>query len=97
MKNVIGEDIRAHNLAEALGNAEALDLFSKEGFAAHHTNDEDEIAKLIASYDNVIADPVFKPLVTGNFVPLPTIACSGGIFKETVSAFDTEAIAERLI
>lgn len=94
---VIGEDVRAYSLAKALGNASSLDLFSKEGFADHHTTDEEEIAKICSGYDNVIADPCFRPMVKGNFIPMPSISVSGGIFKTELPATDVEAIAERLI
>ncbi|MBR0086733.1 MAG: hypothetical protein IJL98_03225 [Lachnospiraceae bacterium] len=94
---VIGEDVRAYSLAKALGNADALDLFSKDGLSRYHTADEEEIRAIVSRYDNVIGDPVFKPFVKGNFVPLPTVSVSGGIFKETVNALDTKAIEERLV
>ena len=94
---VIGEDVRAASLSRALGNADALDLFSKDGLADFHTADEDEIKKIVADYDNVIADPVFRPLVRGNFVPMPTVSVSGGIYKEAVSMLDTEGIARLLV
>lgn len=94
---VIGEDVRAASLAKVLGNADGLDLFSPSGLCRFHTASEDEIRGIIEGYDNVIADPCFKPLVKGNFVPLPTISVSGGIFKDTVSALDTEGIADLLI
>ncbi|MBE6122070.1 MAG: hypothetical protein E7190_05085 [Erysipelotrichaceae bacterium] len=94
---VIGEDIRAHSLAQALGNADGLDLFSPEGLCRYHTVDEDEIAGIISGYENVIADPCFAPMVKGNFIPMPTVSVSGGIFRETVSVTDTEAVAAMLI
>ena len=94
---VIGEDVRAHSLAEALGNAASLDLFSKDGLADYHTADEDEIAEICSKYENVIADPCFEAMVTGNFVPMPSISVSGGIFKLEISSLDTEAVAARLV
>lgn len=94
---VIGEDVRAASLAEALGNADALDLFSVSGCAKFHTRDEDEIKAIASGYDNVVADPCFKPLVKGNFVSLPSVAVSGGVFAPTVSALDTEAICALLV
>ena len=94
---VIGEDVRAWSLSKALGNAKALDIFSKEGLSDFHTADEDEIAAIIKGFDNVIADPVFQPMVRGNFVPLPTISVSGGIFRDRVQALDTEGIAALLV
>ena len=93
---VIGEDIRAYSLARALGNAAALDLFSDVGLADYHTRQEEEIAALAAQYDNVIADPCFRPLVRGNVISLPTMSVSGGLFAETVSALDTGAISALL-
>ncbi|MBQ1439113.1 MAG: hypothetical protein IIZ10_05430 [Solobacterium sp.] len=93
---VIGEDIRAHSMAQALGNADALDLFSPDGLSRYHTADEDEIAGIISGYENVIADPCFAPMVKGNFIPMPTVSVSGGIFRETVSVTDTEGIAQML-
>ncbi len=93
---VVGEDVRAWSLAQALGNAESLDIFSKEGFSDFHTADEDEIAGIIRGFDNVIADPVFEPMVRGNFIPMPTVSVSGGIFRDRVSALDTEGIAALL-
>ncbi len=92
---VIGEDIRSYCLAEALGG-DALDLFLPEGISRYHTADEDEIAAVISNYDNVIADPCFREMVSGNFIPMPTVSVSGGIFKETVPATDTKAIAALL-
>ncbi len=94
---VIGEDVRSHGLAQALGNAEALDLFSPEGLAQYHTNDEEEIARIAARFDNVVADPCFAPLVRSNFVPMPTISVSGGIYRARVSALDVEGIAAQLV
>lgn len=94
---VIGEDVRAYSLARALGNARSLDLFSKDGVSDYHTVSEEEIRKIAKGFDNVIADPCFKPLVSCNFVPLPTISVSGGIFAETVSAIDTDAISDMLV
>ena len=94
---VIGEDVRAWSLAQALGSADALDLFSAEGLAAYHTTDEQEIREIAAGYDNVIADPVFRPLVSCNFVPMPTVSVSGGIYEYTVSPLDTAAIAALLV
>ncbi len=94
---VIGEDVRAASLAKALGNADGLDLFSPSGLCRYHSASEDEIRRIAADYDNVVADPCFRPLVKGNLVPLPTISVSGGIFKDTVSAFDTDAIAALLL
>ena len=93
---VIGEDVRAWSLARALSPAKSLDIFSKEGLADYHTADEDEIARIIQGFDNVIADPVFQPMVSGNFIPLPVVSVSGGIFRESVSAFDTAGIAALL-
>ena len=93
---VIGEDVRAWSLSQALGNAKALDIFSKEGLSDFHTADEDEIARIAAGFDNVIADPVFRPLVPGNFVPMPTVSVSGGIFRTLVSPLDPEGIAALL-
>lgn len=93
---VIGEDIRAWSLAQALGNADALDLFSDTGLAKYHTIDEEEIRTIASRYDNVIADPCFESLVTGNFISMPVIAVSGGIFKETLHAEGTETIAQLL-
>ena len=94
---VVGEDVRAHSLAEALGNGTSLDLFSKEGLADYHTSDEEEIAEICSKYGNVIADPCFKPMIRGNFVPMPSISVSGGIFKEELSAVDVEGLAARLV
>ena len=94
---VIGEDVRAWSLSEALGNAKALDIFSKEGLSDFHTADEDEIAAIVEGFDNVIADPVFEPMVRGNFVPMPTVSVSGGIFRDRVQALDTAGIAALLV
>ena len=94
---VIGEDVRAYSLAKALGNSKSLDIFTKDGLCDYHTLNEDDIMRIAEGYDNVIADPCFKPLVKGNFVPLPTISVSGGIFAKTVSATDTDAISNLLI
>ena len=92
---VIGEDVRAFSLAKAL-DGDSLDLFLPEGFSTYHTADEDEIADIISRYDNVIADPCFKDLVKGNFVPMPTVSVSGGIYKQTIPVTDTEGIASLL-
>ena len=96
---VIGEDVRATSLAEALGNAEALDLFSTKGLARWHTIDEEEIRNIASGFVNVIADPVFKPLLSSrtNFIPMPTVSVSGGIFKETIRITDVDEIGDRLI
>ena len=94
---IIGEDVRAFSLAKALKNADALDLFSKEGLAKYHTADEETIKAIASSYDNVIGDPVFRSLTNKNFISLPTVSVSGGIFEDEVSPLDTEKIAEMLI
>ena len=95
---VIGEDVRAYSLAKALGNAEALDLFSSDGLARWHTIDEEEIRIIASAFRNVIADPVFQPLACprSNFIPMPTVSVSGGIYKDTVGALDVEGIGAML-
>ena len=95
-RSVIGEDVRAVSLSKALKNAEALDLFSPSGLAKYHTTDENEIRAVASSYSNVIADPVFEPLVFCNFIPMPTVSVSGGIFENSVDPLDTDAIAALL-
>lgn len=94
---VVGEVIRAQSLADALGNADALDLFSCEGTAKYHTRDEDEIQAILARYDNVIADPCFRLMVKGNFIPMPSVSVSGGIFRSQIDPLDTDTIASLLI
>ena len=94
---VVGEDIRAQSLADALGNADALDLFSPSGTAKYHTRDEDEIRMIIDRYDNVIADPCFRPMVKGNFIAMPSVSVSGGIFRTEIDPLDTETIASLLV
>ena len=93
---VIGEDVRAQSLAKALGNADALDLYGTSGLCRYHTREEEEIMRIAAGYDNVIADPCFKSLCQGNFISLPSYSVSGGLFASTVSPVDPEAIAELL-
>ncbi|MBQ6591473.1 MAG: hypothetical protein IJH98_01120, partial [Solobacterium sp.] len=76
---------------------DALDLFSCEGTAKYHTRDEDEIRAILARYDNVIADPCFRPMVKGNFIPMPSVSVSGGIFRSQIDPLDTDTIASLLI
>lgn len=95
---VIGEGVRSLSLAEAVTLEKGILTYAvcaTEDSAPYMrpcdicAPDEDEIIGAIASADTVVADPLYKPIVSHDkrFIPLPHEAFSGRIFRKDIPDF----------
>ena len=99
---VIGEGIRSVSLAEAITLETGKPAFAVCAAEFHPDYlrpcdvcacDEDEIIPALANADTVIADPLYRPIVSADkrFLPLPHEAFSGRIFRRDIPDLAADA------